>query len=117
MSLWDEALEKCTMIDRRTESDGYGGYRIIWTDGAEFDAAIAFNSSMEARAAQAAGATEMYTVTTRKNINLNYHDVFRRESDGKVFRVKSDGDDNKTPASAALNMRAVEAEEWVIPNE
>jgi hypothetical protein len=67
---------------------------------------------MQARVAAVQGVTALYTVTTEKNINLQYHDVFRRASDGKVFRVTSDGDDKKTPASASLNMRQVSAEEW-----
>ena len=47
---------------------------------------------------------------------LNYHDVFRRVRDGKIFRVTTDGDDKATPASAALDMRVVNAEEWEVTN-
>jgi hypothetical protein len=54
-------------------------------------------------------------VTTRKTKLLEYHDVFRRESDSKIFRVTSDGDDKHTPESAGLNMRQVTAEEFVLP--
>jgi hypothetical protein len=46
---------------------------------------------------------------------LQYHDVFRRLSDGKIFRVTSDGDDKFTPDTATLNMRQVTAEEWEPP--
>lgn len=116
MSLLSEAMETCTMIDRTTAPDGYGGIVTTWVDGAEFQAAIVLDSSMQARTAAVQGVTSLYTVTTKKNINLQYHDVFRRGSDGKVFRVTSDGDDKKTPASAALNMRQVSAEEWSLPN-
>ena len=49
-------------------------------------------------------------------MNLQYHDVFRRNRDLKIFRVTSDGDDKHTPASATLNMRQVTAEEWSLPN-
>lgn len=117
MSLLDEAFEQCVMIDRRTVPDGYGGIRPTWTDGAEFEAAIVFDSTMQARAATVQGVTSLYTVTTKKNIVLQYHDVFRRVSDGKIFRVTSDGDDRKTPASASLNMRQVGAEEWELTDE
>ena len=71
---------------------------------------------MEARVADKQGVTSLYTVTTRKNMTLEYHDVFRRIRDGKIFRVTSDGDDKHTPASANLNMRQVTAEEWSIAN-
>lgn len=116
MSLLTEAMETCTMIDRTTAPDGYGGIITTWVDGAAFQAAIVLDSSMQARTAAVQGVTSLYTVTTKKNINLQFHDVFRRGSDGKVFRVTSDGDDKKTPASAALNMRQVSAEEWSLPN-
>lgn len=116
VSLLSEAMEKCTLLTKVTQADGYGGYIATYTDGAEFYAAIAFNSSMQARVAEKNGVTSLYTVTTRKAMTLEYHDIFRRESDGKVFRVTSDGDDLYTPASASLNMRNVTAEEWVIPN-
>ena len=116
MSLLSEAMESCTMLDKSTSDDGYGGTIITWRDGATFDAAIIFNSSMEARRAEAEGVKSLYTITTRKAITLEYHDVLRRNSDGKIFRITSDGDDNKTPASASLNMRQVTAEEWRLPN-
>lgn len=117
MSLLSEAMEKCIMLDRRTEADGYGGYTTSWVEGAEFTAAIVLDTSMEARTAEQAGVTALYTVTTQKAMNLQYHDVFKRLRDSKIFRVKSDGDDKHTPASAGLNMRQVEAEEWELPNE
>ena len=113
MSLLLDAFENCIMMDKNTTSDGRGGFITSWTDGAEFDAAIVFDSSMQARAAEAAGVKSLYTITTAKNVNLQYHDVFRRLSDGKIFRVTSDGDDKKTPPSATINMRQVTAEEFV----
>lgn len=116
MSLLDEAMEKCIMLDRTTAPDGYGGVAPTWVDGAEFQAAIVFDSSMPARVASVQGVTDLYTVTTRKAMVLNYHDVFRRVRDGKIFRVTTDGDDKATPASAALDMRVVNAEEWEVTN-
>ena len=108
MSLLDEAMESCVMLDRTTAPDGYGGKIDTWVDGAEFQAA---------RVASVQGVTDLYTVTTRKTMVLNYHDVFRRVRDGKIFRVTTDGDDKATPASAALNMRVVNAEEFELPHE
>ena len=116
MSLLSDAMTSCTMLHKITEDDGYGGETASWVDGAHFDAAIVFDSSMQARTAMAAGVTSLYTVTTRKTKLLEYHDVFRRESDKKIFRVTSDGDDKHTPDSASLNMRQVTAEEWKLPN-
>lgn len=115
MSLLSEAMENCIMLDKTTVSDGYGGFITEWHDGAEFKAAIVYDSSLQARVAAVQGVTNLYTITTEKNVSLQFHDVFRRISDGKVFRVTSDGDDNKTPQSAGLNMRQVSAEQYTLP--
>ena len=116
MSLLEEAMENCSMIDKTTVPDGYGGTKSKWVGGAEFKAAIVLDTSMEARIGEQQGVTNLYTITTKKNVNLQYHDVFQRSSDGKIFRVKSDGDDKKTPNSANLNRRQVSAEEFVLPS-
>ena len=93
MSLLSEAMENCVVYDKRIVDDGYGGYVPGYFPG----------------------AVGIYTVTTTKAMNLQYHDVFKRVSDGKIFRVTSDGDDKKTPRSAGLDMRQVTAEEWELP--
>lgn len=115
MSLIDVEMKECTMLDKTTVADGYGGIVEVYNDGAPFDAAVVLDDSIEARTAEKQGVTALYTVTTRKNINLQYHDVFRRESDKKIFRVTSDGDDKRTPRTASLNMRQVSAEKWKLP--
>ena len=115
MSLLSEAMTDCIMVDKRTANDSYGGTITQWVDGASFQCAIVLDTSTEARIAEANGVTNLYTVTTPKSINLQFHDVFRRVSDGKIFRVTSDGDDKHTPNSATLNMRQVSAQEFVLP--
>lgn len=117
MSLLNEALEKCVILNKQTVKDGYGGYITQWVDGAEFEAAITFDTSIEARTAEKQGVSSLYTVTTNKALTLEYHDVFRRLKDGKIFRVTSDGDDKFTPDSASLNMRQVTAEDFILPTE
>ena len=114
MSLLDDAMDKCVYLNKTKTSDGYGGYIDSYTAGVEFQAAIVFDTSIEARVGEKQGVTSLYTVTTGRGMTLEYHDVFRRTKDGKVFRVTSDGDDKYTPSSASLDMRQVTAEEFVI---
>lgn len=114
MSLLEENMEACIMLNKQTTSDGYGGYITSWADGAEFNAAIVPKTFIEMKVADKQDEKALYTVTTIKAMNLQYHDVFRRIYDGKIFRVTSDGDDNHTPGSATLDMRNVDAEEWNI---
>ncbi len=119
MSLLDEYMSMtggCVLLDKHTVSDGLGGYTSTYIEGAEFDAAITLDTSMQARTAEKQGVTALYTVTTSKAMNLQYHDIFKRKSDNKIFRVTSDGDDKHTPPSATLDMRQVSAEEYTLPS-
>ena len=115
MSLLNEMQTKCVMLNKSKVSDDAGGFITEWTEGVEFTAAITFSTSIQARTAEKQGVTSLYTVTTPKNALLEYHDVFKRLYDNKIFRVTSDGDDKFTPDSAGINMRQVTAEEWRLP--
>lgn len=117
VSLLSDAMENCIFLNKTKKPDGYGGYRDAYTDGAEFDAAIVFDTSIEARVGEKQGVTSLYTVTTSRGMTLEYHDVFRRVRDGKIFRVTSDGDDKFTPASTTLDIRQVTAEEWRLTGD
>ena len=114
MSLLSDAMDTCVLMDKQTVADGYGGYIVNYVAGASFQAAIVFDTSIQARVGEKQGVTSLYTATTSKALTLEYHDVFKRLRDNKVFRVTSDGDDKYTPASATLDMRQVTAEEFVI---
>lgn len=117
MSLLDEAMEKFMLMNKIRMPDGYGGTATQWTDGVEITGAIVYNSGAQVQIAQSMGAMGAYTLTVRKNVELDYHDVIRRVSDGKVFRITANSDDLKTPASAGLNMRNYNAEEWELTDE
>lgn len=114
MSLIDDFKSACVIMDKQRKPDGEGGFETTWVEGAEFMAAIVFNTSMEARTAEKIGVTSLYTVTVDKNTKLEYHDVFKRLYDGKIFRVTSDGDDVQTPARATFQFSQVTAEEWAL---
>ena len=116
MSLFGAAMESFVMMDKRTVSDNYGGFYSTWTEGASFYAASSYDTSIEARVAAVQGVTSVYTIRTAREVALEYHDVIKRVSDGKIFRVTSDSKDKQTPPSATINMRVVTAEEFKLPN-
>lgn len=112
MSLIAEAMEKSYIMDKTTAPDGYGGIKTTYKEGAEIMVAYSFNSSTQARVAAAQGTENRYSLYTKRAVLLRFADIVKRSSDGKYFKVTSDGDDNKTPQSASLDLRVVEAEEW-----
>ena len=112
MSLYDEFMVPCVWLEKVREPDGEGGFITNWAEGAEFLAAIVFSTSIQARRADKEGVSSLYRVTTNKKVTLEYHDVFKRLNDGKIFRVTSDGDDVASPAFSEIDTNIVTAEEW-----
>lgn len=114
MSLLKDAYEPCVLLVKDKQSDGEGGFITNWRDSVEFECAITFDTSIESRIAEKQGVTSRYTITTNKNAKLEYHDVIRRLSDGKIFRITSDSDDKQTPKSASFQFLQVTAEEFTL---
>ena len=67
--------------------------------------------------AEKLGVTEVYTVVTAKGFGLAYHDVFRRNSDGQVFRVTGNQRDSEAPEASTVRIGKVSAERWELPND
>lgn len=116
MSLIDDWKEACVLVEKKRVSDGEGGFIDAWADTVPFMASIVLDNSTQAVIAERQGMTKIYRVTTDKNAILVYHDVFRRVSDGEIFRVTSDGNDVQTPANSAITpFSQVTAERWDLP--
>ena len=57
MSLLQDYMKPCQLIEKKRVPDGEGGFTTSWTDGAEFNAAVVCDQSMPARAAEKQGVT------------------------------------------------------------
>lgn len=112
MSLIDLMMTECVIMNKAKISDGEGGFETEWSEGAEINVAIVKDSSMDARIAEKEGVTSTYTLTTKRENALDYHDVIKRLSDGQTFRVTSDSIDSKAPSFSSLDMAVVTAERW-----
>ena len=116
MSLLQNAMVDCVLMEKKREPDGAGGFVTEWYEGASFKAAISVNTTTEAQIAEAQGIKRIYSVITNKNATLDYQDVFKRLSDGATFRVTSDGHDVTTPSSSSMpNMSQVTAKREELP--
>lgn len=114
MSLLLNAMEKCVYINVAIVPDGRGSNITTYTPGGEFNAAFELQNSLNEAVAMAQGVKGIYRVTTERDVRLDFHQIFRRLSDGKTFRVESK-DDANTPETATINMRVVRADEWEVP--
>ena len=107
-------MARCTMLEKKRIPDGQGGFTTGWADAGPFMAAIVKDNTLAARVAEKQGVTEVYTVTTPPGVGLEFHDVFRRDSDGAVFRATSNAIDSRPPAAATFAFEQVNAERWEL---
>ena len=112
--LFERMAVPCVRLERDEAPDGEGGVLLAWREGKSFGAAVARDTSAAARVAEADGVANSYTVTGPER--LDFGDVFRRVSDGQVFRVTSNGDDGAAPACATFSFYQSTAEEWRLPD-
>lgn len=114
MSLLDQAYEPFVMIDKRSVSDGEGGYFTDYVEGAEISVAVTNENTSLARIAEALTEKIEYRVITKRNVKFNQNDLIKRLSDGQVFRIYYKNT-KETPKSAKLDMKETFAQEWSIP--
>lgn len=117
MSLIEEMFEPCVLIEKHRVPDGEGGFDVEWAEVAEFECAIGRNSSMQARIGESQGTTAVYTITTHRNVKLDYHDIVKRKNTGKILRVTSDAGDIVSPAFSDIDMAQVSAEKWELTDD
>ena len=112
--LLSAVTETFYIMEKTRVSDNAGGSIVTWKSGMEIQAALSLDNSTQARIGEVQGLTEVYTLLIPKTVNLEYHDVVKRKSDNKTFRITSDSDEFKTPSISAMSMRSVSAEEWEL---
>ena len=114
MSMIFELIEDCKILNYVRTDDPYGGYTRAWEDGATFKATIIKNSTTQAQIAEKQGITELFTVVIEKGFELDFHDVFKRVSDGEIFRVTSRIKDSEAPDRSTVRIAKVTAERWEL---
>lgn len=116
MSIFDSELIQdymtaCVFLNQSVVADGYGGYITTWTEGAPFDAVIIENNTTEAQVAGIAHKTTFYGVKVERNVPLEFHSVFKRLKDGKIFRIRV-ADSMDSPSFSPMDLKQLEAEEF-----
>lgn len=116
LSLLDSMAEECRIMNHIREDDEYGSSIDYWTEGSRFLATIIKDSSTEAVVAEKQGISEIFTVVVKSGVILDYHDVFKRLSDGQIFRVTGTTRDSEAPKASSIRIAKVTAEKWVLSN-
>ena len=114
MSLLEEYSTEYTILLVEEQDDEYGSTITKYVDGMTFIGQLAFMSDSIMSVSEALGLMTSYRLIIPKGVVLEFHDIVRRNSDGKVFRVKSNSANVYTPSSSGLDLSYVELEEWSL---
>lgn len=114
-NLLTQMMEDCKIMNHVRTDDPYAGYGETWEEGMTFKAAIAKNASPEQQIAEKEGISEAFTVVVYDRITLDYHDVFKRVSDGAIFRTTSRTKDSIAHPASTVRIATVTAERWELP--
>lgn len=111
--LIDNFMEDCRILNKITERDEDGGTLTTWIEGPRIKAAIVLDNSTLGKIAEAQGVQALYTITTDKDVILEFPDVIRRERDQKTFQITS-GSDKAAPAVSSIQIRQYSARKWEL---
>lgn len=114
MSLLEEYSTEYTILLVEESDDEYGSTVTKYVDGMTFIGQLAFKSDSIMSVSEALGLMTNYRLIIPKGVKLEFHDIVKRNSDGKVFRVKSNSANVYTPSSSGLDLSYVELEEWSL---
>ena len=107
-------MEPFHLIDKVSNDDPYGGVVKGYQVGASFEAKVIKNNSTEAVVAEKQESTEFLTVVT-KGLKLDYHDIFRRDSDNEYFIATGREKDNEAPVQSTIALAKTTCERWKVP--
>lgn len=108
-------FEPFVMVEKRSVSDGQGGFDVGYVEGAEFMGAVNTDNSIEMRIAEKQGVTSIYTVTTNINVPLQYADIIKSKSSGRYYRITTNPDEMETPMRSQMKFKQSQAETWKMP--
>lgn len=98
------------IMERKTSSDGLGGFYEDLVAGAPFKGAITTDMSTEGRVAEQQGVKAIYTITTGDNVPIKYGDIVKKGD--SYFRVASDPNDMVAPRD--MGYKQAKAERYTL---
>jgi len=106
--------DRFLILDKRTQVSHFGP-EVMWEDGLEFQCLLTFNSGRESLSAEQLGVNSMFSGMAEIGAPIKYNAVVKRISDDSTFRVASDPEDDKTPATSSFQVKNFALERYDLP--
>ena len=116
--MMESLSHNCVMMDKRSISDGEGGFNTAYSEGADFKTYPALDTSALARIAEAQGSKSSYTINVKKTTKLAVGDIFKDltlgEEAGKSVYFSVTSDAKATPETSRLDLMSFKAEKMEL---
>lgn len=108
--------ERCIFLIEQKTPDDMGSHTTEgWLEGDEFLCLIGKASSLDRFMAGQQSNTGLFNITVDKSLIIPFDSVFRSKKTGRTYRVTQDPDDNPIPDMASFQVKAGQAESYVLP--
>lgn len=109
--------EEITLIDEISVDDGFGSFKPEWIDGAKITVAIIQPRDTKTVIANAISGKQSITIITGTDVELKQDKYFRRESDGKTYKIDYDNMEKLAPKNSKLQWRKTTATGAALPKK
>ena len=114
-SLLDGMMEDFVrMVSADDSADGLGGHGGTWVEGEGFRGFLREDRVGGTQEAQKVTEAPRFLLVTPWAVELGFHEIVRRVSDGTTYRMLSDTRNKKAPAVSAIHIAAATCERWEI---
>ncbi len=112
--LYETFYKDLVLMDKKSVSDGMGGFTVEWIEGATFKGAVVTEATTEERVAEQQLGGVSYQITTPINVVLSFGDIVKNGDD--YLKVTSDNKDVETPKVSTFKFKQCTAIKWELPN-
>lgn len=113
--LVDYFVKLCTKREKKETPDGEGGSYTTFRDGQKLEIAIVKDRVADPIIADRENVLNTYTLTYKSGI-LKYHDIIKRDDDGRTFLIITSENDSRPPALAGFDFKQVKAVDYDEPS-
>lgn len=113
MNLIESAMQPFTKLIRSSERDSAGNILVSYEDGESFEAALILSGSKETDTAGNTRLIRSYTLTVDSDIDIEYGDIIRRDSDESLYRISGESL-GSPPDMASFSFKQLKAEDFEL---
>lgn len=97
-------------LEEQNAFDGMGGFETKYIEKMSFIGGISTDNASESKIAEKNTPTTTFTLTTMKDVEINYGNLIKDAETGNIYKITSDPNDMIIPKKSKLNIKSCSIE-------